>query len=170
MKRLNPFILLIISLLAFSSCKNGQQVSTTDTSDVPSASEPADSLFMSFERTPCFGKCAAFRVKVYTSGYATYEGIQFAPWEGMHSGRVKSAVIDEIAAEAERIGFFEMEEKYDGAVTDIPSMIIKLRTKDRSHKIFARYGTPMELKEFGKYLDNVIEGVNWEKTAQIDER
>ncbi len=121
----------------------------------------ADSLFMTFERTPCFGKCPAFRVNIYRGGYATYEGTQFSEYMGKHMGAFSKETPLAILAEAERIGFFGMEKKYDAPVTDLPSMITEIRTKEKQHKVLARVGTPKELKEFGKYMDALIDNIDW---------
>ena len=135
-------IILIISLLAFISCKNGQQATDGGNSGDKEVSNTAEGLFLSFERTPCFGKCPAFRMNVQHGGSATYEGIQFAPRDGKYSGKVSKAILNEILSEAERIGFFDLQEKYDGPVTDIPSMIIDIRTKDKRHKVLRGMALP----------------------------
>lgn len=140
---------------------SSQQKSSTSEPSVFGGTEKSDSLFMTFERTPCFGKCPAFRVMLYRSGYATYEGTQFSEHMGMHSGFMTVDEMDEILEEAERIDFFSLEETYDAQVTDLPSMIIEIKTTAKSHKTRARVGTPAALKEFGKYLDNKVNAVVW---------
>ncbi len=149
-------------LLLWSACKNGETISSSP-NDALGGVESADSLFMSFERTPCFGKCPAFKVNLYRNGYATYQGTQFAEYMGLHTGKVKPEIALEILSEAELIKFFDLEPKYDGPVTDLPSMIIEIKTNDKQHRVFSRVKAPAELKTFGKYLDKVFAMVNWTK-------
>ncbi|MBK8499497.1 MAG: hypothetical protein IPL52_11950 [Flavobacteriales bacterium] len=49
----------------------------------------ADSLFFTIERTPCFGTCKAYRIEVYRSGYATYNGRSNMEKQGPHSAWAK---------------------------------------------------------------------------------
>jgi hypothetical protein len=80
---------------------------------------------------------------------------------GMHHGQLNTDSCSAILSEADRIGFFGFEENYDAQVTDLPSMIIELRTNEKQHRTRARVGTPKALKEFGKYLDSVVAGIKW---------
>lgn len=159
MIRIAPYLIALATIAAWPSCTNQQSI--TDPNKALGGSTAADSLFMTFERTPCFGKCPAFRVIIYRNGNATYEGTQFSDHMGMHTGNFGKEIPLAMLAEAERIGFFELEKKYDGPVTDLPSMITEIRAGEKHHKVLARLNTPKELKEFGKYMDELINGVKW---------
>jgi len=154
------FLFLAILGLFATSCKTGQQA-VASPNDALGGVEAADSLFLTFERTPCFGKCPAFRVKLYRNGHASYEGIQFAEHMGMHIGKVDPSTVLAIHAEAQKFDFFNLESKYDGPVTDLPSMIFQMSANAKTHKILARYKVPAELKAYGKYLDQVFDGIRW---------
>ena len=58
--------------------------------------EPIDSLVISFSKTPCFGRCPVYKVKVYESGFATYEGLNFAEKLGLYSYRFSNEEIEAI--------------------------------------------------------------------------
>ena len=122
---------------------------------------PTDSLFFSLERTPCFGKCPAYTVTIFRSGHATYEGRSFDPREGLHTGRVDRATMEELLTRAEAIGYFGLQDSYDGPVTDLPSTITRIVSGDRDKRIVARYRTPPDLKAFAQRADTLLKDVVW---------
>jgi hypothetical protein len=148
---------LVLFTLGWIAC-NGQKKGSTEPDRFGSAS---DSLFFSLERTPCFGKCPAYTVSIYRSGFATYEGRTFAPRQGRHTGRVDRATMETLLARAEAIGYFDLQDSYDGAVTDLPSTITRIVSGDRDKRILARYKTPPALKAFALEADTLLKDVVW---------
>ncbi|MGB6036948.1 MAG: DUF6438 domain-containing protein [Cryomorphaceae bacterium] len=162
-------ILFIFVLLFNASCTSKKEAAAaeatpkTDTVVVmmqPAA--PQDSLAVSFERTPCFGRCPVFKIKVYKSGFATYEGLNFAEKMGLYSYRFSEADLDKIYEMAKMIDYFELDSEYnDPRVTDLPSTISKINLNDQSHRINARMGTPQKLKDFHENLGVMLNERDW---------
>ncbi|MBK8339180.1 MAG: hypothetical protein IPK99_03870 [Flavobacteriales bacterium] len=128
---------------------------------------PADSLFFSIERTPCFGKCPAYRIKVYRSGYATYEGISNVERLGMNRGQVGLDTLAVLLKEAEAIGYFDLQDSYDRQVTDIPSTRLRMVSGARDKAILARAGVPPELKAFALRADELLLPMKWERAPEL---
>lgn len=120
-----------------------------------------DSLVFSLERTPCFGTCKAYRLNVYRSGYGTYEGRAHVEKEGMHSARIGTDTLAALVREAERIGFFDLDARYDSPVTDLPSIIIRVVANGRDHQVVGRVGTPAKFKAFAEYAEELLLPVAW---------
>jgi Domain of unknown function (DUF6438) len=158
MTRLLITLLATTALLVLSACNSNKAVAQDDRFGGPT---PADSLFFSLERTPCFGKCPAYRINVYRSGYATYKGLSHAKLEGDHTSHVSADTMALLLAKAETIGFFAMQDKYDGQVTDLPSTIIRVVSKDRDKKVVARHKVPPEFKAFAAYADSLLLPLPW---------
>lgn len=125
----------------------------------------ADSLFFSLERTPCFGKCAAYTVTINADGSARYVGRSNAPRQGTCTGTVDKASMQLLLDRAKAIGFFDFAEKYDGQVTDLPSTIIRVNADGRDRKVFGRYKTPPAFKPFAAYADSLLQSVQWTQVA-----
>jgi hypothetical protein len=125
----------------------------------------ADSLFFSLERTPCFGKCAAYTVTINADGSARYVGRSHASRQGTYTGNVDKASMQLLLDRAKAIGFFDFAEKYDGQVTDLPSTIIRVNADGRDRKVFGRYKTPPSFKPFAAYADSVLMPVQWTQVA-----
>ncbi|MFZ1331643.1 MAG: DUF6438 domain-containing protein [Flavobacteriales bacterium] len=130
--------------------------------------EKEDSLVFSIGRTPCFGTCKAYWINVYRSGYATFSGNSNVEKIGPHEGWVGQDTIVMLINEAYRIGFFELEDIYDGPVTDLPSMTIQVVANDKDKKVTGRVGTPTKLKNFGKLADELLFPVAWIPIAPKD--
>lgn len=128
-------------------------------------SEKADSMVFSIGRTPCFGTCKAYWINVYRSGYATFDGNSNVENIGPHEGWVGQDTIVMLINEAYRIGFFELEDVYDGPVTDLPSMAIQVIANDKDKKVTGRVGTPAKLKNFGKLADELLFPMPWKPIA-----
>lgn len=122
---------------------------------------PADSLVISMERTPCFGQCKAYRINVYRSGYATFEGRSNVELEGMHHARIGRDTLEVILKEAETLGFFELLDKYDSNVTDLPSSILRVVGGGRDKRVVARVGTPANFKVLFEKAEGLLFPVAW---------
>ena len=153
-------LLSLLSLSLLAACSGPKNGVATDDGRFGGPG-PADSLFFSLERTPCFGMCPSYRIHVYRSGYATWEGMGHVEKMGLHRGRIGRDTLEALLNEAERIGYFGLEDKYDGPVTDLPSTLYRMVSGERDKAITARYKVPRELKDFGRYADSLLVPVPW---------
>ena len=167
-------IFLFIAVLAASmSCKSQKNAaaelaeSDAQTPDtvlmiVEKSALPKDSLVISFEKTPCFGRCPVYKVRVYQSGFALYEGINFAEKMGMYSTVLTQAQIENIYQSAIEIGYFKLDAEYNNPlITDLPSTISRINYNGKDHKIMARNNIPERLKIFHDNLSVTLLEKNW---------
>jgi|SRR5690554_2816071 len=167
-------ILLFIAVIAASiSCKN-QKSATTDIAEsdiitqdtlvviVEKPVQPKDSLVISFEKTPCFGRCPVYKIKVYESGFALYEGINFAEKMGMYSTVLTKSQIENIYQSAIGIDYFNLDSEYNNPlITDLPSTISRINYDGQDHRIMARNNIPEKLKIFHDNLSVTLLEKNW---------
>lgn len=121
----------------------------------------ADSLFLSLERTPCFGPCKAYRLNIYRSGYATYEGRANVELEGMHEARVGKDTMEAILKDSERIDFYGLDDVYDSPVTDLPSIIIRMVSNGRDKEVKGRVGVPPKFRAFAENIEELVVPMAW---------
>ena len=150
--------------LVFVACSAGRE--TAQERSRYGGPEAADSLFYHIERTPCFGRCPAYTIDLYRSGYAVYEGRSNVELSGRHTTRFGPRTLEEILEEAERIGLFTMQDKYDAQVTDLPTTHLHVVSGDRDKTILARYHVPATLKAFTIHVDSLLLQADW----RIEER
>lgn len=122
-----------------------------------------DSLFLSFERTPCFGPCPTYKVTILQDGSALYQGRRFVDREGTYRGQLDAQTMDTIRELVEARGFYGFEDEYDSPVTDLPSVIIRVRMDGRDKQVVGRVGPPQAFKNLTQQLEALIERVDWQK-------
>ncbi len=123
-----------------------------------------DSLLASIERTACYGTCPTYIIKVYKSGYVTYEGIRFVKNEGMFHAKVNEDVLDLLLSKAKDVNYSKFENEFNEGITDIPSTITQVRLDGKVKQVTNRGGDNQQLIEFEKYFDSLFANINWEKS------
>ena len=176
MKLLTTFPILAISVALFSC--NGQRKATAEEPPPPppptvpaietppatvtfGGTTPADSLFLSLERTACFGACKTYRLQVYRSGFATYDGRANVEPLGAHTARIDTATLNALLDKANAMGFFGMRDKYDGEVTDLPSTFLRIAANGQNKQVMGRVGQPAAFKALVAYCEEQLLPQAW---------
>lgn len=123
--------------------------------------------FAVHKRTPCYGQCPTYTLKIRADGKAKLKVEGFMELEeGSYKGKVKKTELEKIRGKAEAIDFFEMQEEYDNPdITDLPSRITELSFEDRSHKVRNRHGGPDRLKELEERFARIVEETDWSPSS-----
>jgi hypothetical protein len=162
-----PLLLLLIAgcarkqFLVAAEPSADQDAPALEQRPVLGGAEPADSLVVSLQRTPCFGTCPAYTITVYRSGYATYFGSSHVQLEGLHEARIGLDTLHRILADAERSGFYQFQDKYDRDVSDLPSSILRVVGNGRDKRVLARIGTPEAFKLLFARVEELLLPVVW---------
>lgn len=179
MKILIPLVLT----LAVTACtkkrevvSTGQQEASAATSSTATATQPpppvlggiekADSLVFTLQRTPCFGTCKEYVFNVYRSGYATYDGHANVEPAGKHYAYIGLDVAKALLDDAERSGFFTLQDVYDRDVTDLPSSIMRVVGKGKDKRVVARVGTPESFKQLFGRAEETLFSMPWKPLPQ----
>ncbi|KJS04843.1 MAG: hypothetical protein VR77_09870 [Flavobacteriales bacterium BRH_c54] len=115
-----------------------------------------ENLFITMERTPCLGTCPSYAIWIYNTGRVDYEGRTFAKKEGKYTKTLSKDAMDEITNMIKEIGFFNLKDKYDAQVTDLPSCIITVNMDGKKKKILDRYDGPKSLRNLEKLIDHHV--------------
>ncbi len=155
------FLILPLFFLLNESCTSSKPA-IAQKSETKANSKPSDSLFFSIERTPCYGRCAVYKVNIYLSGHATFEAIRnVTDKDGMYKTVFTKEEMKMISDKAEEIKYSEMENEYDSPVTDLPSVITSLNINGKRKTIKDRHHGPPELRQFEKFAEEIINGKEW---------
>lgn len=170
-----PVLAISAALLACNNRREAVAAQATTTTQAPATTaatefqlggtEKKDSLFLSFERTPCFGTCKAYRIEVYRSGFATYDGRSNVEKQGKHEARIDEDTMRAILSRAEELGFFGMKDVYDGEVTDLPSTHLRIQANGQNKKVIGRVGQPAEFKQLVAYLEELLLPTSWKPVS-----
>lgn len=121
-----------------------------------------DTLIIGMARTACFGQCPVFKIRVYESGYATYEGINFVDRMGKFYARIPEADLNTILEESRQAGFFEFENVYDKqGLMDLPSASLTIAEGEQRKTVIARWDVPKNVSNFFAKVDGILENQEW---------
>lgn len=122
-----------------------------------------EDVVITLERTRCFGACPAYSVTVYGDGTVVYEGVDFVKVEGTRTAQIPQEKVKELVDEFYEIGFFELRDRYEQQVSDLPSQTTSI-TIDGSTKTVFRYGfEPEKLAALEDRIDEVAGTEKWVK-------
>ena len=146
--------------------ERAEKEAAAEAAPIPPAALMQDSLLFHFERRPCFGRCPVYKIKIYESGYTTYDGVNFVDYMGYFQHKLdptEIAMIYKYIAEAD---FFELEDSYDNEnIMDLPSMIFRARAMGQDKRIVARYEIPEALTNLASKIDDMFEETEWKPVS-----
>lgn len=160
----------LLWLLAFSlalpACaqrKMPRKAKAATTVATPKAQEPV----LVYQRTPCYGRCPSYTATIYADGRVEYDGQRFVPLLGKHTLSLPPAQVAEMLAEAKRIGFDKLADRYAGHTSDLPATIITVHPAGQPlHAVYASEDIPQNLQGYINYLNSRLDplaGVNVDK-------
>lgn len=122
--------------------------------------------FLEFERTPCFGECPVFVLRIGKNGIASLDVPGDRPFSEesktpnikhiRYSKAVSASSRLELVQTLEKGGFWKLDSDYSFMVTDNPGKQISVQSKDRSWSVHV-YAVPCvtQAKSFSStYLEN----------------
>ncbi len=117
-----------------------------------------------FQRTPCYGRCPAYTATIFADGRVEYDGQRFVPLLGKHTLALPAAKVNALLAEAKRINFNSLQERYAGNTSDLPATIITVQPVGQPlHAVFAEEDIPANLQGYIDYLKGQLDplaGIN----------
>ena len=148
----NILLTLFIAAGLFS-CKKDN---TTATQELKEEVKASNIPTLVFEKTACFGTCPIYKAEIFEDGRMVYTGTRFVNLVGTYTISFPVEILKDFQKRATDISFFELEEKYDGNVTDLPSTITTFNIKGNSKTITARTNIPDALKDLNLDIHNKI--------------
>lgn len=116
---------------------------------------------ISLERTPCFGTCPVYKLTVYSDGKVEYEGKDHVKEKGSRSSKIDEKLFLRLMNKVDEIGFFKLNDRYEGRVTDLPTRITTVTKGDVSKTVRNYYGGPKGLHDLEQLIDEVTNSTQW---------
>ena len=117
-----------------------------------------------YKKTPCYGKCPVYEVKISNDGKATYEGKMNVEKMGSFVGKVSGDGLKTLRDKLEMSGIYDFANAYptDGKqISDLPTTIIEYRVGDMIKSIRDKHDAPAKLKDLEKWIEAYIESIEW---------
>ena len=163
------------------SCKTSKEAtaSAPDTTETTTAEVPLDQselateepaqdadttereFFASIERTPCFGQCPTYNMTIYSDGFVEFHGVRFVDMIGDFTTQISDKKLEEFRKRAREIGYMELNDKYDGMVTDLPSTTTTIVLDGKKKSVYRRYDYPKRILTFEQLFDDLLKSERW---------
>ena len=154
MRYLIWLLALSLTLPAYAQKAKPRKSKPMTTKAVATTTEPV----LVFQRTPCHGTCPTYTATIYADGRVEYDGQRFVTLKGKHTLKLPVATVNEMLAEAKRIGFNNLQERYAGQTYDLPSTIITVHPVGQPAKaVYAMEDIPANLQGYIEFLNARID-------------
>ena len=141
-RSINAFLIVFLSALLVS-CSGSSKITE-------------DKLMIEMEKTPCYGQCPVYTIKIDENGHGFFIGIENTEHLGLFSFRLRTEELEALRSSFEAIRFFELEDRYFDYIMDLPTTYVTYRTGSREKKIMDYYGAPGELKDLEKQISTLV--------------
>lgn len=141
-RSINGFLIIIVSAHLIS-CTGSSRFSE-------------DQLIIEMEKTPCYGYCPVYNLKIDQAGNGIFKGVENTGHVGLFTFRLKKDEIADLHSAFGQAGFFELKNRYYQNVTDLPTIYLSYRFEGREKKIMDYYGAPRELKNLEKQIEALV--------------
>lgn len=101
--------------------------------------------FVTIKKTICFGACPIYEATIFDDGTVWYDGEEHVKYIGHKKFNLSEGDILDIQNAINTSNFFELEDEYDGEVTDLPSTYLTVSINGNTKKIRVRYDVPKKL-------------------------
>ena len=119
---------------------------------------------IAIERTPCYGFCSTYTLRLFSDGHVEYFGQASVPFVGARRGKLDEYFFTKLARTAVGIGFFELQERYACGVTDNPTVYVAV-VRNGERKVIEHYAPewngPHALRLFEEAIDAVQRYIDW---------
>jgi hypothetical protein len=125
---------------------------------------PPDAPIIFLKKTPCFGKCPVFEVRVSKEGIAQWKGVKNVSRLGNYTAVVSSTLLGEIFKEAEKVSFFKFAAAYPEngkKIADFPLTITTINANGKQNSIEDNFDAPIGLQNFEQYLFEKLDKLDW---------
>jgi hypothetical protein len=108
-----------------------------------------------FERTPCFGNCPAYSMRVFADGRVAYEGRGDVPTMGAKELKLAPAALADMLRRAQEAHFEQFQARYSQNTSDLPGTVVSVKQADGQLKtVVVEEGAPENVRAFFAYLSN----------------
>jgi hypothetical protein len=113
-------------------------------------------LAIEMEKTPCYGQCPVYTIKIDKKGKGLFVGNENTGKIGTYSFRLTRAELAELAQSFAEIRFFYLEDRYYEHISDLPTTWLSYQAGGQFKKIMDYYGAPQELKDLEKQIESLV--------------
>ena len=122
-------------------------------------------MLASIERTACYGRCPMYKATFMDNGEVKYVGKGFVDKIGTYKTLISQEDVQFIKSNIIEYDYFGLDSLYPTPITDFPSSITEVNLNGKRKKVINRRTPPVNLKDFEKFLDSLLEGKELQKIS-----
>ncbi len=116
----------------------------------------SNDFYLEIERTPCFGSCPIYKIKIDSTGTLYWNGKRYTSKIGNWKRTLSGSEQMELHSRMKQIRLSQFQSRYDSPeITDLPSVNIRWREHGKMKHITDRSGAPEALHKFEKYVESL---------------
>ena len=118
------------------------------------------------KKTICYGTCPAYEIKIYDNLKVSLKGEMYLDQIGSFEAKISKARFSELIQLFSEANFFEFENKYYEAFSDLPTTYILFSHNGQSKEIMDYYGAPEALKKLEEEVARLLDELDWKKVSE----
>ncbi|OGO18690.1 MAG: hypothetical protein A2Z02_00150 [Chloroflexi bacterium RBG_16_48_7] len=159
--------LLLCTILLAGCIRIVKDGGTTVPAATPTTTPAPPMILITLERTPCFGTCPVYSLKISGNGAVVYDGKDHVKLKGVQETTISAGAVNQLVLEFENTGYFSLNDSYTKfEITDMPSANTSITIGRKTKSIKHYYGdrsAPKQLTELEKKIDDTVNSAQWIK-------
>ena len=115
-----------------------------------------EDLLIELNRTPCYGFCPVYTVKIDKSGKGLFEGVENVDKIGRFSFSLSQDELIKLENAFLQVDFYQLKNINYGQVSDLPTTYITYNKDGKRKKIMDYYGAPEELRNLENSIETLV--------------
>lgn len=164
MKKILGFTFLY-AMISLSSCALNSNQGISNLQPVATTSKPkytAENLHITIEKTPCYGMCPTYSLKISGDGKAVWEGTKNVKREAQDSAMISQDEVAKLVNAFDANNFYTLEDRYDSRmVSDLPSTTITIVKNGQRKSVYSYFGAPKEFTNVAHAIEDIAVAHGW---------
>jgi len=126
-------------------------------------------LVASLAKTPCYGRCPVFEVRIYSDGVVEFFGEKNVNLIGHYRAQADNAFIDQVVQEATKAGYYQLDSFYPSngqRIPDLPNIITYVRIANDEKSVTNNHLAPKALRSFEERLEAMINTLRYARVGE----
>ncbi len=153
MKNLALIALVLISSIA---CASKMKISSADAKDLTPLTQ-----VISLSKTPCYGTCPVFTLKIYNTGLAVLDGQKYVKRIGLFEMMLTADEVTSLMQSCDDAELFSMKDDYSERVMDLPTTTLVYSPEGKTKKIRGNMKFPEGFKNVVKECMDLLDDDRW---------
>ncbi|MES2766344.1 MAG: DUF6438 domain-containing protein [Bacteroidota bacterium] len=122
----------------------------------------AENLQITLEKTPCYGMCPTYSLKIYGDGKVVWDGTKNVKKEAQDSAMISQDEIVKLVNSFDVNNFYSFNDRYESRmVTDLPSTTVTIVKNGERKSVYSYFGAPKEFTNVARAIEDIAIAQGW---------